>query len=712
MSLFGHRHFGDRKRGRDNRRLVAAVAIVLVLGFVVALKLADTPVSLSHDTKSTTSAKPLSTTSPAPRKLDRVEPTAPRIRQRPHVEATIPLPKPDLPPATTDKHLDPLVKPPKVGAFEEPTANPKDESAGDEPEIEISPTAPDAPPSAPLDASNDPRQVVPSQDELVAAKRSAIEQLGTEYVDANKSKKSEEKTTLAKKLYDRANDTTKTEENRIDRYVLLDLGRHLACDAGDIQTSLQIVDALARDFRVDAIEQKVAALVNIEGNLRDEQPLRDFVRRSQDLSDEAERDEQYNQAIRLFRGVASAARKLGDQAVRKMVRDRNKELTWLVSSLESAQKAKDVILKTPDDPRANESLGTYLCLVKDDWEKGLPMLSRSFNEDTRELAEDDLAEPKTADDCIAVADGWRVRAQWYKGRVKERLYLRAKNYYHEVQRTASEAQKIRLDSQLKTIDQILAEIRKEQQMPSSKTQGSAVPRSQDARRLMSQEAPLSRAQVRAEALRNQQIGASKNPIGNSDETVLPETLLRRKLHGRVTFNRLTKEIVLKYDWSSKRQLLDFELGAVSPTLSQRTLSLEGGESVKHIVDFREVTIACPVFIPVMQGIILRSTGGAVAKVGGANPDTMYLGDGRGELSLIVPDELRKGVQAVKLTITPTRIAFDYGSEVSPKALGKPVQGFHAGSIEIFGGESGFQFGEMTFTGTLDDAWARRFVQDE
>ena len=109
------------------------------------------------------------------------------------------------------------------------------------------------------------------------------------------------------------------------------------------------------------------------------------------------------------------------------------------------------------------------------------------------------------------------------------------------------------------------------------------------------------------------------------------------------------------------------------------LVLRPGDSIRHVVDFQEVKIAVPVLVPTMKGMIIKTSGGASARVGGANPDTMYLGDGHGESGLIVPNSQRRGVQPFRFAVEQNRLGFAYGMEIirasweEPSPISMPVK---------------------------------------
>jgi hypothetical protein len=141
----------------------------------------------------------------------------------------------------------------------------------------------------------------------------------------------------------------------------------------------------------------------------------------------------------------------------------------------------------------------------------------------------------------------------------------------------------------------------------------------------------------------------------SNSTILDA--LKKRLRGKVAYDAKTKRFVLMYDWRSENQLKDFVLGNAKPVLTQQTLVMRTGDSIRHIIDFAEVAIAVQVRVPKMQGMMIKTSGGAYARVGGLYPDTMYVGiDGGGDAQqFIVPDNQRTGVQPVKFTVEQSRL---------------------------------------------------------
>src|SRR5262249_41622240 len=62
--------------------------------------------------------------------------------------------------------------------------------------------------------------------------------------------------------------------------------------------------------------------------------------------------------------------------------------------------------KNPDDAEANREMGKYLCLIKGQWARGLPLLAKGDDDALKGLAQKDLAKPADSKAQIALADAW------------------------------------------------------------------------------------------------------------------------------------------------------------------------------------------------------------------------------------------------------------------------------------------------------------------
>ena len=112
----------------------------------------------------------------------------------------------------------------------------------------------------------------------------------------------------------------------------------------------------------------------------------------------------------------------------------------MLDASSAAEAAQAQLKAKPADASAHLALGRYLCLLKGDWEAGLPHLARGDNPELKALAEDDLKHvplpwqpeagkqppaPVPAAAAMKLSDAWWELAEQAKGRQHAGQYLPA-----------------------------------------------------------------------------------------------------------------------------------------------------------------------------------------------------------------------------------------------------------------------------------------------
>jgi hypothetical protein len=89
-----------------------------------------------------------------------------------------------------------------------------------------------------------------------------------------------------------------------------------------------------------------------------------------------------------------------------------------------------VLLDKPDDPTANLSVGYHYCLVRGNWDAGLPNLLKGSDPVLKALAEKEIAKPEESAGQAALGDEWWDFAQKQSVKeVKQSALERAKHWY-------------------------------------------------------------------------------------------------------------------------------------------------------------------------------------------------------------------------------------------------------------------------------------------
>ena len=236
----------------------------------------------------------------------------------------------------------------------------------------------------------------------------------------------EGKSILASKLLGQARNT---EEDPVGRYVLCDQAVKLASSVGDASTALHAVDLLAELFRVDRVGLMASTITEAGKHATTPEAARELVSVVLPVVDEMVEDDHYDEALRMLRAATTAAKRVKDASMNAAVKDRASEIQSLEKQFIALAPVRSTLAKAPRDADANLSLGRFACLVKGDWETGLPMLARGSDETLRALAKLDLTRPEDASEQAKVGDRWWDYATSEKGIPRDRVQQRSAYWY-------------------------------------------------------------------------------------------------------------------------------------------------------------------------------------------------------------------------------------------------------------------------------------------
>jgi hypothetical protein len=165
--------------------------------------------------------------------------------------------------------------------------------------------------------------------------------------------------------------------------------------------------------------------------------------------DEAISRNDFDNASKLSKCAHDAAAKTYDKTydntLRRQVENRIRELP----QVEAATKT---LMKAPNDPDANTTLGRYRCFAKGDWYAALPMLAKGSDNVLKDLAAKDLQQPTKPEDQVAVGDAWWDLAKKDKRGAKEQLQGRAAHWYRQALPGLSGLEKDKVEGRLKSVE--------------------------------------------------------------------------------------------------------------------------------------------------------------------------------------------------------------------------------------------------------------------
>lgn len=215
-----------------------------------------------------------------------------------------------------------------------------------------------------------------------------------------------------------------------EKFVMLEVATKLAAQAGDVATALQSLEQLAAAFELDLLPRQIETLEATARMALDEADDQLVLSTAQRLIGESLAVDQYDQALRLQAAALSAARRSKDSRTIAQLTQRRDEITAARQHYEEVRQVLDSVHSDSADPKSKLTVGTYLCFVKEQWERGLPLLAAGADPRLATLANQELAAPADAAGKMALADAWWQLAQDTRPH-RRACERRAEHWYRE-----------------------------------------------------------------------------------------------------------------------------------------------------------------------------------------------------------------------------------------------------------------------------------------
>jgi len=240
-----------------------------------------------------------------------------------------------------------------------------------------------------------------------------------------------QKVALARELLaiGRRAETTATEQ-----FVLFHAALDAAREGGDVGVMLQAMDALGKQFEIDLLPVRVAALVQFAKDAPEGPSLKGLVEAADRTIAEALADNRYDLAMELAEEVYRLGQKPQAKAYRKQTYDRRNEVKRLYDRWQAIQQTMAAVKTKPDDPEANLAAGRWCCFEKGDWRQGLPYLAKGNDDTLKALARQELTSPpREPAEQVKLADAWLQLAQSLDGRSKDEVMRHAGAWYRQAE---------------------------------------------------------------------------------------------------------------------------------------------------------------------------------------------------------------------------------------------------------------------------------------
>jgi formylglycine-generating enzyme required for sulfatase activity len=194
---------------------------------------------------------------------------------------------------------------------------------------------------------------------------------------------------------------------------------------------LSAVEELAQRFDVPALTLEADTLLTVARQASISTQRRALAEASVNVIGKLAEADEYDRAIRLCEAAREAAQLSREYKLLNQLSTQLPELRRAQQELQRYRDALAVMEDAPTEPAANLAAGRYLCLIKGDWERGVPMLALGSDEPLKAVAVMELHGAETAEQQAAIGDAWWDLAEAKQAGERDMLRMRAGSWYQQ-----------------------------------------------------------------------------------------------------------------------------------------------------------------------------------------------------------------------------------------------------------------------------------------
>ncbi|MCE9529707.1 MAG: hypothetical protein K8T89_00990 [Planctomycetes bacterium] len=260
---------------------------------------------------------------------------------------------------------------------------------------------------------------------------------------------------LASKLLEEAKGT----RDPAPRYVLLRDARTSAAKAANAPLAMVAAEELANVFEVGQGKSRAAVAEFILSAASTPTLALSASEVLIAAADAARNEDDWASAVYLANAAEMASRRAQSVVQSTLAQSKVKEMETMRGWAEKVKDDLETLKTTPDDPAANLSVGRFHCLIKRDWEVGIPMLAKGMDAKWKDCAEKELKAGKgTGEDQLAAADAWYELAKEAEAAARFPLQMRALHWYTSSTATLAGIDRTRAEKRMAEL-QVLASAR-------------------------------------------------------------------------------------------------------------------------------------------------------------------------------------------------------------------------------------------------------------
>ncbi|MEI8197666.1 MAG: right-handed parallel beta-helix repeat-containing protein, partial [Phycisphaerae bacterium] len=253
-----------------------------------------------------------------------------------------------------------------------------------------------------------------------------------------------QKAKVVKKMLDAA----EGEKDMASRFAILTKARELSIDYGDFTSALAAVDAMDKVFNIDVLKMKADVAVLVAKSASAINDRKALAQQISDIIAAAVVADRYEIGRTLAEAGLRVARSTNDAELMRKATADVQQVRDAEGAYAEVKTFIIVLADKPNDPEANQKIGKFRCFIKEDWEKGLPMLVLGNDPTMKSLAEMEIAGVNEPDEQVKLGDGWWNAGEKEKNAIKYAMRKCAAKSYVKALPLLSGLLKTRVENRL------------------------------------------------------------------------------------------------------------------------------------------------------------------------------------------------------------------------------------------------------------------------
>lgn len=283
-------------------------------------------------------------------------------------------------------------------------------------------SVPSATSAKPIATPETEKRTVPQAKDLKTVEATVKELFKQQY----QKSAAEDRVALAHELLKSGLETT---DDPVSKFVLLSESRNIGAAASDVITSMHAIDALDKEFKIDAIQFKMDSLAKAASASTKPDARLAVAQSYVDIIESLMNDDKFDAVSKLLSPAETAVQRC-DPKFATPLAQQLKDVRELQTESAKVKKALEALAKNASDPNANSIIGKFYCVSKNQWERGLPLLNVGDDANYKEAAATELSVTGTPESLISCADLWWSIAGKEKSKGPQlRLQYHAKSIY-------------------------------------------------------------------------------------------------------------------------------------------------------------------------------------------------------------------------------------------------------------------------------------------